>query len=134
MVARGEATYGNHSSINELQAHHIDSSAVKSSKSQSRDRGRHRASKLLTASSKSLNRHCYKWNEDSNNSAGCNYTHACIAYYTRCCVSSFSTFSWGKKPSSYLPYSSRTTAFLTSTLRHARICFTLIRICKIYLL
>ena len=31
MVARGEATYDNHSSLNDLQAHHIDSPAVKCS-------------------------------------------------------------------------------------------------------
>lgn len=117
MVAHGEATYDNHSSLNELQADHIDSSAVKSSNSRPRDRGRPGASKLPIGSSKSFNRHCYKWNEDSNNSAGCNYTHACIVYYTQCCVSSFSTFSWGKKkPSSNWTYSSPTTGFLTGTL------------------
>ena len=135
MVERGEATYDNHSSLNELQAHHIDSSAVKSSNSRPRDRGRPRASKLRTGSSKSFNRHCYKRNEDSINSAGYIYTQACIVYFTRCCVSSFSTFSWKKKrPSSNWPYSSPTTAFLTVTLHHARICFVLIRICKIYVL
>ena len=70
MVVRGEATDDNHSSLNELQAHHIDSSADKSSNSRPRDRGRPQASKLPNGSSKSFNRHCCKWNEDSNNSPG----------------------------------------------------------------
>ena len=67
-----------HSSLNELQAHHFDSSAVKASNSRPRDRGRPRASPLPTGSSKSFGKHCYKWNEDPNNCGGCNYTHACI--------------------------------------------------------
>ena len=50
MVARGEATYDDHSSLNEPQAHHFDSSAVKASTSRPRDRGRPRASKLPTGS------------------------------------------------------------------------------------
>ena len=78
MVAHGKATYDDHSSLNELQAHHFDSSAVKASNSRPQDRRRPRTSHLPTGSSKSFGRHCYKWNEDSNNCGGCNYTHVCI--------------------------------------------------------
>ena len=70
MVARGEATYDDHSSLNELQAHHFDSSAVKASNSRPRDRGRPRASPLPTGSSKSFGKHGYKWNEDPHNCGG----------------------------------------------------------------
>ena len=48
--AVSQATYDNHSSLNKLQAHHIDYSSVKSSNSRPRDRGRPRASKLPTGS------------------------------------------------------------------------------------
>ena len=59
-----------HSSLNELQAHHFDSSAVKASNSRPRDRGRPHASPLPTGSSKSFGKHCYKWNEDPHNCGG----------------------------------------------------------------
>ena len=78
MVARREATYSDHSSLKELQAQHFDSLAVKASNCRPRDHGRPRASHLPAGYSKSFGRHCYKWNEDSNNCGGCNYTHACI--------------------------------------------------------
>jgi len=78
MIARGEATYDDHPSLNELQAHHFDSSAVKASNSRPRDRGRPHASPLPTGSSKSFGKHCYKWNDDPHKCGGCNYTHACI--------------------------------------------------------
>ena len=76
MVARGEAAYDDHTSLNDPQAHHFDSSAVKTSNTRPRDRGRPRPGNSQAGGSKSFGKHCYKWNEDSNNCAGCNYTHA----------------------------------------------------------
>ena len=78
MVARGEAAYDDHTSLNDLQAHHFDSSAVKAPNVRPRDRSRIRSSNSQGGSSKSFGKHCYKWNEDSNNCGGCNYTHACL--------------------------------------------------------
>ena len=78
MVARGEAAYDDHTSLNDLEAHHFDSSAVKTSNTRPRDRGRPRPGNSQAGGSKSFGTHCYKWNEDSNNCAGCNYTHACL--------------------------------------------------------
>ena len=78
MVARGEAAYDDHTSLNDLQADHFDSSAVKAPNVRPRDRSRIRSSNSQAGSSKSLGKHCYKWNEDSINCGGCNYTHACL--------------------------------------------------------
>ena len=87
-----------HSSLNELQAPHFDSSAVKASNSRPRDRGRPRASPLPTGSSKSFGKHCYKWNDDPNNWGV--QLHSRV-YRVRlhsawCCVSSFPTLSYKK--------------------------------------
>ena len=78
MVARGEAAYDDHTSLNDLQAHHFDSSAVKTTTTRPQNRGRPRPGNSQAGGSKSFGKHCYKWNEDSNNCAGCNYTHACL--------------------------------------------------------
>lgn len=50
MVARGEATFDDHWSLNELRAHYFVSSAVKASNSRPRNRGRPHASHLPTDS------------------------------------------------------------------------------------
>ena len=59
MVARGEAAYDDHTSLNDLQAHHFDSSAVKAPHVRPRDRSRIRSSNSQAGSSKSFGKHCY---------------------------------------------------------------------------
>ena len=49
MVGRGEAAYDDHTSLNHLQAHHFDSSAVKAPNVRPRDRSRKLAAPSLSA-------------------------------------------------------------------------------------
>ena len=66
MVARGEAAYDDHTSLNDLQAHHFDSSAVKAPNVRPRDRSRIRSSNSQAGSSKSFGKHSYRWNLNLN--------------------------------------------------------------------
>ena len=82
MVTRGEAAYDDHTSLNDLQAHHFDSSTVKAPNLWPRDHGRIRSSNSQAGSFKSFGKHSYKWHEDSNNWGRCNYTHGCLVCYS----------------------------------------------------
>ena len=122
MVPRGEAAYGDHTYLNELQAHHFDPLAVKAPKivsTRTRDRGRFRISSTTQpGNSKSFGKHCYKWNEDSSKLCRVQLRTRvyCVRLHaTRCPVPSLSAFPREKSSSSSPASSPKAASDLSSS-------------------